>query len=178
MDMALRSNSNHPMVLHDPSRLLVATTVANERNRSIMDLGAGAIVWAIECLRFYLLSISFKIFSDHEALGRIASSGDNCLRIQRWLEFLVAYRYTLEYRSRTANCTADFLSHLPQEATEEDTSEACRRSHLGGVNVHFVGASGLCLRISRNPSGRIPILDGLLPVSQVLSWVGCIAMAL
>lgn len=47
---------------------------------------------------------------------------------------------------------------------EEDACEAHGLSHLGDVDVDFVGVSGLWPRILRNLSGEILIVNGLLPV--------------
>ena len=47
--------------------------------------------------------------------------GNHNARVQRWLEFLTAFDYNLEYRKGSANGNADFLSRLPEPATEHDT---------------------------------------------------------
>ena len=45
-----------------PITFISRTTLPNERNWSVLDLEAGAIVWAIKRLRPYLFSIPFKNF--------------------------------------------------------------------------------------------------------------------
>ena len=58
--------------------------------------------------------MKFRIFSDHKALESISKVGDHNVRVQRWLEFLTAFYYNLEYRKGSANGNADFLSRLPE----------------------------------------------------------------
>lgn len=77
------------------------------------------------------------------------------------LELVAAYSYTLGYCRGTANCDTEFLSHLPQAATEEDTSETCSLSHPEVVDSCFLGAPGFH---ARNHSDRLPSLDGDFPV--------------
>ena len=42
-------------------------------------------------------------FSDHKARESIDKVGDHNARVQRWLEFLTAFDYTLEYCKGSAN---------------------------------------------------------------------------
>ena len=55
----------------------------------------------------------FPIFSDHEALESLDNIAEHNPRVQKWLEFLTTYTYTLEYCKGSANGNADFLSRLP-----------------------------------------------------------------
>ncbi|CAB1096809.1 unnamed protein product [Ectocarpus sp. CCAP 1310/34] len=60
---------------------------------------------------------------------RVASCGVSsafAVTCGRWLEFLTAYNYTLEYRKGSANGNADFLSRLPVAAAECDCSGRSR----------------------------------------------------
>ena len=94
----------------------------SERHWTPLDLEAGSIVWALKRLRGYLWRTKFRIFSDHKALESIGKVGNHNARVQRWLEFLTAFDYTLEYRVGSANVIADFLSRLPEPAAEHDRS--------------------------------------------------------
>ena len=51
---------------------------------------------------------TFRIFSDYKALEILAKVAKRNPRVQRWLEFLTAYCYTLEYRKGSANGTPTF----------------------------------------------------------------------
>ena len=103
-----------------PILFVSRATLDSERNWTPLDLEAGSIVWAIKRLRGHLWSTNFRIYSDHKALESISKVGEHNARLRRWLEFLSAYTYTLEYRKGTANGNADFLSRLPQPATDGD----------------------------------------------------------
>ena len=46
--------------------------------------------------------------------------GNHNARVQRLLKFLTAFNYTVEYRKRSSNGNANFLSRLPEPATEHD----------------------------------------------------------
>ena len=79
----------------------------------------------------------FRIFSDHKALEIIGKVGNRNARVQRWLRFLTAFDYTLEYHEGSANGNADFLSRLPEPATEHDRS--------GSMSLNPVEDGGICL---------------------------------
>ena len=80
----------------------------------------GSIVWTLKRLRGHLWGTKFRIFSNHKALESIGRVGNHNARVQRWLEFLTAFDYTLEYRKGSANGNADLLSRLPEPATEHN----------------------------------------------------------
>ncbi|CAB1117358.1 unnamed protein product [Ectocarpus sp. CCAP 1310/34] len=101
-------------------------TLPAERNWTVLDLEAGGIVWAIKRLRGYLWSTKFVIYSDHKALESIGKVGEHNARVQRWLEFLSNFTYTLKYRKGSANGNADFLSRMPLPAQDTDkTGQDC-----------------------------------------------------
>ena len=105
-----------------PTAYIRRVNLDSERYWNPLDVEAGSIVWAIKCPRGYLWSTKFRIFPDRKALKRIGKVGNHNARVQRWLEFLTASDYTLEYRKGSANGNADFLSGLPEPATEHDRS--------------------------------------------------------
>ena len=72
-------------------------TLDYERHWTPLDLEAGSIVRAIKRLRGYLLGTKFRIFADHKAFESIGNVGNHNARVHRWLEFLTAFDYTLEY---------------------------------------------------------------------------------
>ncbi|CAB1117464.1 unnamed protein product [Ectocarpus sp. CCAP 1310/34] len=94
--------------------------LAAERDWTVLDLEAGGIVWAIKRLRGYLWSTKFIIYSEHKALESIGKVGEHNARVQRWLEFLYNFTYTLKYRKGSANGNTDFLSRLPFPAQDTD----------------------------------------------------------
>ena len=89
---------------------------------------------------------SFAFFSDPKALENMGKVGDHKARVKRWLECLNEFDYTLEYRKGSANGNADFLSQLPQPATEHDRSGSSRLtppSTTPSTSVPGIGLGGL-----------------------------------
>ena len=78
------------------------TNTDSERPWTPLDLGAGSIVWSITRIRGYLWGTDFPLFSDHKALESPDKIAEHNPRAQRWLEFLTAYNYTLQYRKGSA----------------------------------------------------------------------------
>eukprot|EP00752_Nemacystus_decipiens_P016839 g15071.t1 len=110
-------------------------TLPSERNWTPLDLEVGSIVWAIKRLRGYLWMNKFRIFTDHQALENIGKVSDHNARVQRWVEFLTAYDYTLD--------NADFLSRLPQPATEADRTGPGAINDPDTVDVYIIRSLGL-----------------------------------
>ena len=94
---------------------------------------------ALKRLRGYLWGTKFSVFPDHKALGSIGKGGNHNARVQRWLEFLTVFDYTLEYRKGSANGNADFLSRLPEHAMEHDRSGSTSHNPVedGGISVSY-----------------------------------------
>ena len=127
-----------------PIVFISRATLDSERHWTPLDLEAGSIVWCIKRLRGYLWGTKFRIFTDHKSLEHFAKVGENNARVQRWLEFLTAYNYTLEYRKGSANGNADFLSRLPVAAAECDRSGRSRLTPTADDDtVFFIRSCGL-----------------------------------
>ena len=80
----------------------------------------------------------FQIYSDHKALENIAKVGEHNARVRHWLEFLSTYNYTLDYLKGTANGNADFLSRLPQPATDADRTGRNRLTGPDTVGIYLI----------------------------------------
>ena len=117
-------------------------TLNSERSWTPLDLEADSIVWATRRLRGHLWSTRFQIHLDHKALENIAKVGEHNARVRRLLEFLSAYNYTLEYRNGTANGNADFLSRLPQPATDADRTGRNRLTGTDTVGIYLIRPCG------------------------------------
>ena len=96
-----------------PIAYISRSTLANEQNWTPLELEAGCIVRSIRRLRRYLFGVFFLDFTDHEYLQQIRKIGETKPRIQRWMELLSAYNFSLSYRRGKDNANADFLSRLP-----------------------------------------------------------------
>ena len=93
-----------------PVVFISRATLVYERHWTPLDLEAGTIVGSIKRLRGCLWGTTFRVSSDHKALESLAKVTKYNPRVQRWLEFITAYHYTLVYRKGSANGNADFLS--------------------------------------------------------------------
>ena len=77
--------------------------------------------------------------------------GNHSGRVQRWLEFVTALDYTLEYRKGSANGNADFLSHFPEPATEHDRSGSTSLNPVEDGGIYLIRACGLSTSFSPIP---------------------------
>ena len=98
--------------------------------------------------------------------------GDHNARVQRWIEFLIAFDYTLEYRKGSDNGNADFLSRLPEPAMEHGRSGSSSLTPADDGGTFPIRACGLRTRPS--PTHGVG-LGGLVPAPIVLFWVGSLS---
>jgi hypothetical protein len=99
------------------------TTLAAERNWSVTDLEAGAIVFGVKKFRHMLWGTPFVIYTDHRALQYLESARDKTPRLARWFEFLGAFQYEVRYRKGSQHENADGVSRNPLPATAQDAHE-------------------------------------------------------
>ena len=126
-----------------PIAYISRATLDSERYSAPLDLEAGSIVWALKRLRGYLWGTEFRIFSDHKSLESIGKVGNHNVRVQRWLEFLTAFDYTLKKRKGSANGNADFLFRLPEPATEHDRNGSTSLNPVEDGGIYLIRACGL-----------------------------------
>ncbi|CAB1118696.1 unnamed protein product [Ectocarpus sp. CCAP 1310/34] len=143
-----------------PIVFISRSTLDAERNWTPLDLEAGAIVWAIKRLRRYLRGTHFQIWTDNQALENISKVGDHSPRVQRWLESLTAYQYTLKHRPGSSNSNADMLSRLPIPPSTQDITGYSRITMPDDVGVYMIRATG---NIPSGPSPQGITLGGLVP---------------
>ena len=125
-----------------------------------MELEAGCVVWSIRRLRRYLFGVHFLVFTDHQCLQQIFKIGETKPRIQRWMEFLLAYNIRLSYRRGQDNANTDFLSRLPLPPIAEDISSASALADRDDLGVYLICACGFT-----TPACTVPGvgLGGLTP---------------
>ena len=89
-----------------------------------------AIWYFVEYYIQFLLDVTFRVRSDHQALVWIFSFRELKGRVCRWLEILSAYSYTVEYRKGKNHIYADVMSRCFDiwdcKCSEEDMSESLR----------------------------------------------------
>lgn len=124
-----------------------------------LDPEAGSTVWAIERFRGHLFSTRFHIYSQHKAFKNISQICEHNARIRRWVKFISAFTYTLQYRKGTATGNINFLSRLLQPATDADRTG---RNHLTGPDIVGIYLIRPCGFASNEPSTPGIGLGGLL----------------
>ena len=87
-----------------------------------IELEALAIEWAIRRSKIYLLGSNFKVQTDHKPLVGIFNRRDTeNLRLQRIMEKVDNYTFTVEYVKGKTHYIADALSRAPiDKPTDED----------------------------------------------------------
>jgi hypothetical protein len=86
-----------------------------EKNYSVTELEALAVIWAVKKFRPYLLYSEFTLVTDHIALKGLFNNPNPIGRIARWIATLQQYHYTIEYRQGKSHNNADALSRLPKQ---------------------------------------------------------------
>lgn len=84
-----------------------------ERNYSITELEALAMVKAIEHYRPYLFGRRFTVVTDHQALVYLHTNRQPTGRLARWQAALMDYDYDVVYRAGSKHTHADALSRYP-----------------------------------------------------------------
>lgn len=99
---------DHPIIYS--SRSLKDT----EKNWGISKLELGAVVWALDLYRPYVLGSQFtvEVLTDNSgAVGLINTKSPKGI-LARWLQQLSEYTFTIKFRPGRTNGNADFLSRL------------------------------------------------------------------
>ena len=107
--------------LEHPICCISRTLTPAEKNYSITDLEALAIIYSIKKLRHFLISSKFpiKIITDHKPLlGFFSKNIPTSSRHFRWIEEFNKYKIKLIYEKGKNNVFADALSRLPSKDTE------------------------------------------------------------
>ena len=81
-----------------------------ERNYSVGEREALAIVWAVSKFHQYLYGTHFILESDHRPLEYFNTTHSSSPRLMRWSLALQPYRYTVKYIRGAENVLADYLS--------------------------------------------------------------------
>ena len=103
--------------IHFASRSLIKA----ERNYSVQEKEALAIVFGVKKFRKSILGSRFKIrcLTDHKSLECLTNANELAGRMARWAMIMSEYNYSVEYIKGATNTAADALSRLiamPDEA--------------------------------------------------------------
>ena len=96
-----------------------------EKNYSVVDKEALAVICGVKKFHCYLYGRSFIIQSDHKPLEKLLHEKNKLShmaspRIKRWSLDLSAYDYSWKYQSGKNMCHADAMSRLPLNDSERD----------------------------------------------------------
>lgn len=114
----------------------------NEKNCGITEKVLYPIVWAVEKLEPYLRGRTFHVITDHKAITQIKEKESFAnKRMQRWLEKLQEYDFTLEYREGEEMRETDALSRIHEERNENEMEE-CQRGIIERIHEE-IGHRGI-----------------------------------
>lgn len=88
-----------------------------ERNWTVTEREAYAIVWSVTYFRSYLLGSKFTVISDHKPLLWLRSITNPTPKLARWIFNLEEYDFTIEYKEGSKNVNADVMSRIPVPCT-------------------------------------------------------------
>ncbi len=81
-----------------------------EKNYSILDLEAAALLATVERFRFHLAGKFFKVFTDHRPLVNIINGQAPSSRLTRWKIRLLEYTFEIQHIDGSGNKVADAMS--------------------------------------------------------------------
>ncbi|KAJ8870259.1 hypothetical protein PR048_029280 [Dryococelus australis] len=84
-----------------------------ERNYTVTEKEALAIIWALNKFRDILFGEKMKLLTDHQALTCLKDGKTLGNRLTRWCLLLQEYDIEVMYTKGSENVTADYLSRLP-----------------------------------------------------------------
>ena len=133
-----------------PIEYISRTLTKTERNYSMIEKEALAIVWATKRLHRYLFGRPFTLVTDHKPLESIfhPSRGIPSMvagRLQRWSLFLSGYSYKIQFRPTSKHCNADLCSRFPLPVEEErefddELNDQLQLKPLNSVfSIHYLG---------------------------------------
>jgi transposase InsO family protein len=96
-----------------------------QRNYTVSDKEAYALIWGIRHFRPYLIGRHFELFTDHAALqflNTMRLDRDLSGRLARYQMFLQEYQFTARFRKGISNANADALSRHPSLGGPDSSS--------------------------------------------------------
>ena len=106
--LAQHDDDNNEYVVCYASR----TMTKAERNYTVTEKEALAVVYALRHFRPYLYGVTFRLVTDHSALRWLLDQKHAEGRIARWQLLLRDYDFTIEHRRGTQHGNADAMSRL------------------------------------------------------------------
>jgi hypothetical protein len=155
-----------------------------ERNYSVHEREALAVVTFVKKFRCYLLGSTFLVYTDNVAITYLLKQREPTGRIARWICTLSEYNFEVRHRSGKSNIVADFLSRpfplvaavsssLPISFEDilkflrDDVPPAINDSRFRRMVRRFIVLDGLLYR--RNKTVPLRVLCSLSELHQVLT---------
>lgn len=131
------------------------TLTTAEKNYSVIDKEALAIIFACKKFYHYLIGHKFILRTDHKPLIRLFGENSGiptmaASRIQRWASFLAAFDYSIEYAKGCDN-NADAFSRLPLPSVDSDAPE--EKNYLNFIldSGHLIDHAAIKKETARDP---------------------------
>src|SRR5271163_797515 len=105
--LQLKNGKEHPI------RYWSQTLQPAERNYSVTDKEAMAVVHSLKQFRVYLLGSKTTIFTDHQALKQVLTDPQPTGRRTRWIATLLEYEFDIKHQPGSKNLLADSSSRDP-----------------------------------------------------------------
>lgn len=96
----------------------------SERNYTVTDKEAYAILWSVTKLRHYLWNKKFTVTNDHKALQYLMNIKDQNGRLARWALKLQPYRHNIIYKPGIEHGDVDYISRHPLPTTEDEEDDS------------------------------------------------------
>lgn len=146
-----------------PIAFVSRSLTSAERNYSVIEKEALAIIFSVVKLRQYLIGMHFELATDHKPL--LAIFGENkglpimaSARMQRWAFILSGFSYSLRHIKGVSN-PADVFSRMPQ-ASDDDTIKTLDCSYI--MYADFDNVLQLNFKNIAVETRRDPILSKVL----------------
>ena len=101
-----------------PAEFYSRQLLSTEKNYSILDLEAAALLVSIEHFRYQLAGRFFKVFTDHRPLVNIINGPAPSSRLTRWKIRLLEYDFEIHHVDGIGNPVADALSRQSWPSNE------------------------------------------------------------
>lgn len=104
-----------------------------ERNYSVYELEALAVLFAIEKFKFYLEHRRFQLETDNQALSWVLARPRKTGRIARWAIRISAFQFDVVHIRGSQNLIADALSRMFEQDGENEHREVSQESVPAGL---------------------------------------------
>ncbi|XP_065204117.1 uncharacterized protein K02A2.6-like [Planococcus citri] len=143
------------------------TLTPAEKNYSVIDREALAIIFGIDKFYKYLYGRHFTLQCDHQPLERLFGEKSElpklaASRLVRWAIQLSAFDYTFKYVPGKKNCLADTLSRLPVPGINPTSFESEASLVINQIVSETIENLALTSQLIRSRTSSDPILQQIV----------------